>query len=198
MSRLIDRGLTLATAESCTGGGIGAAVTDIAGSSACFLGGVIAYANRVKIEQLGVPAEILAEHGAVSEPVARAMAEGVRARLGASIRGLDHRHRRSGRRDRGKAGRHRRRRGRHRPRDPLQTAPPLRQARHRSPRRDHLGPQVDPRSARPARPGPPELIRSPGISPVRSPPIPAKRALVRAYRHRHLVQLGQRPSATSR
>lgn len=85
VTTLIDRGLTLATAESCTGGGIGAAVTAVAGSSACFLGGVIAYSNAVKIAQLGVSPEDLEAHGAVSEPVARAMAEGARDRLGASI-----------------------------------------------------------------------------------------------------------------
>jgi nicotinamide-nucleotide amidase len=85
VSRLIERGLTLVSAESCTGGGIGEAVTSIAGSSACFLGGVIAYSNAVKMAQLGVSASDLETHGAVSEPVARAMAEGARTRLGASI-----------------------------------------------------------------------------------------------------------------
>ncbi len=85
VARLTERGLTLATAESCTGGGVGAAVTAIAGSSACFMGGVIAYANSVKIAQLGVSPDDLDTHGAVSEPVARQMAEGARARLGASI-----------------------------------------------------------------------------------------------------------------
>jgi nicotinamide-nucleotide amidase len=85
VTRLIERGLTLVSAESCTGGGIGAAVTSVAGSSACFLGGVIAYANAVKIAQLGVSAQDLETHGAVSEPVARAMAEGARTRLNASI-----------------------------------------------------------------------------------------------------------------
>jgi nicotinamide-nucleotide amidase len=85
VTRLLERGATLVTAESCTGGGVGAAVTAIAGSSACFLGGVIAYANAVKIAQLGVPADLLEAHGAVSEPVARAMAEGARVRLGADI-----------------------------------------------------------------------------------------------------------------
>src|SRR5690606_40556838 len=82
---LIDRGLTLASAESCTGGGIGEAITSVAGSSACFMGGVIAYANSVKIGALGVPAQVLEQHGAVSEPVARAMAEGVRERLGSDL-----------------------------------------------------------------------------------------------------------------
>lgn len=82
---LVERGLTIASAESCTGGGIGFALTSIPGSSATVLGGVISYANQVKIEVLGVPASTLEAHGAVSEPVARAMAEGVRARLGADI-----------------------------------------------------------------------------------------------------------------
>lgn len=85
VAQLSERGLTLATAESCTGGGLGAALTAIAGSSACFLGGVVAYADAVKVAQLGVPAELLATQGAVSEPVARAMAEGARTRLGADI-----------------------------------------------------------------------------------------------------------------
>lgn len=82
---LIERGLTVATAESCTGGGIGEALTEIAGSSACFVGGVIAYSNQVKMDALGVPPEVLAANGAVSEPVARAMAEGIRARFGTDI-----------------------------------------------------------------------------------------------------------------
>ena len=76
---------TIAVAESCTGGLLGARLTAIPGSSAHVLGGVIAYANRIKVEQLGVPTELIAEHGAVSEPVARAMASGVRARLGADV-----------------------------------------------------------------------------------------------------------------
>jgi len=84
VTRLIERGLMLVSAESCTGGGIGAAVTSVAGSSACFLGGVIAYSNEIKIAQLGVSPDDLEVHGAVSEPVARAMAEGARTRLGAA------------------------------------------------------------------------------------------------------------------
>jgi nicotinamide-nucleotide amidase len=85
VTRLIERGLTLVSAESCTGGGIGEAMTSVAGSSACFLGGVIAYSNEVKMAQLGVSPEDLRDHGAVSEPVARAMAEGARTRLNAAI-----------------------------------------------------------------------------------------------------------------
>ncbi|HEY3011725.1 MAG TPA: competence/damage-inducible protein A [Gemmatimonadales bacterium] len=71
----------LAVAESCTGGLLGARITDIAGSSDVFRGGVIAYDNGVKLELVGVPAVLLVEHGAVSEPVARAMAEGAARRF---------------------------------------------------------------------------------------------------------------------
>jgi nicotinamide-nucleotide amidase len=79
------RGLTLATAESCTGGLVGAALTDIPGSSDVFVGSVVAYANEVKSAALGVPEEALARHGAVSEEVARALAAGARDRLGADV-----------------------------------------------------------------------------------------------------------------
>ncbi len=71
-------GQTLAVAESCTGGLIAEQITDVAGASDYFLGGVVAYANEAKQALLGVPAALLEEHGAVSEPVVRAMAEGVR------------------------------------------------------------------------------------------------------------------------
>ena len=77
--------LTIAVAESCTGGLLGARLTAIPGSSDVVLGGVIAYANDVKRELLGVSQSSLDQHGAVSEPVVREMAEGVRTRLGASI-----------------------------------------------------------------------------------------------------------------
>jgi nicotinamide-nucleotide amidase len=79
------RGLTIAVAESCTGGLLGARLTSIPGSSDVVLGGVIAYNNTVKREQLGVSQSILDEHGAVSEPVVRQMAAGVRALTGASV-----------------------------------------------------------------------------------------------------------------
>jgi nicotinamide-nucleotide amidase len=76
---------SLAVAESCTGGLLGAAVTDVPGSSAYFLGGVISYADRVKVEQLRVPEETLRRYGAVSEQTAAAMATGVRELLQADI-----------------------------------------------------------------------------------------------------------------
>ena len=79
------KGKTLATAESCTGGSIGAALTGVAGSSAVYAGGIISYTNAVKQELLGVPQDILAEFGAVSAPVAKAMAAGVRSRLHSDI-----------------------------------------------------------------------------------------------------------------
>jgi nicotinamide-nucleotide amidase len=82
---LAERGVTLATAESCTGGLIGARLTAVPGSSRYYRGGVVAYANEAKRDLLGVPEALLREHGAVSAPVARAMAEGARARLGADL-----------------------------------------------------------------------------------------------------------------
>jgi len=82
---LAAQGKTLAIAESCTGGLAAELITRVPGSSRYFLGGVVAYANQVKTELLGVPAELIAAHGAVSSQVARAMAEGVRARLGAEL-----------------------------------------------------------------------------------------------------------------
>lgn len=79
------KGLTIATGESCTGGMLGERLTAIPGSSDVVVGGVIAYSNEIKTALLGVDADLIATHGAVSEPVARAMAEGARDRLGASI-----------------------------------------------------------------------------------------------------------------
>ena len=79
------RGKTLVTAESLTGGGIGAALTCVSGASAVYKGGIISYTNEVKHNLLGVPGEILNQYGAVSEPVAKAMAEGARKALEADI-----------------------------------------------------------------------------------------------------------------
>jgi nicotinamide-nucleotide amidase len=81
---LVERRLTLATAESLTGGGVGALVTSVPGSSAVFVGGVVAYASRLKVELLGVPEDVVDRFGVVSAPCARAMAAGVR-RLGADV-----------------------------------------------------------------------------------------------------------------
>ena len=78
-------GKTLVTAESCTGGGIGAALTAVPGSSAVYKGGVISYTDKVKKTVLGVDAELLNQYGAVSAPVAQAMAAGVRQLINASI-----------------------------------------------------------------------------------------------------------------
>ena len=82
---LRQRGLWLAVAESCTGGLIGDRITNIPGSSEYFLGGVIAYANHVKVNQLGVSPKTLDKHGAVSRETVIEMARGVRQRLGAEI-----------------------------------------------------------------------------------------------------------------
>lgn len=83
LSLLEARNMKLAVAESCTGGLLGERVTAIPGSSAVFLGGVIAYSDEVKIRDLEVPRELLLTHGAVSEPVASAMARGIARRFGA-------------------------------------------------------------------------------------------------------------------
>jgi len=80
-----DLNLTMATAESCTGGLIGAAITATAGSSSVFHGGIIAYHNQVKISQLSVDPRALETQGAVSETVAAQMAKGCRERLGVDI-----------------------------------------------------------------------------------------------------------------
>jgi nicotinamide-nucleotide amidase len=80
-----SRGLTLATAESCTGGLVAERITRVPGSSDVFLGAIVAYANPVKEAELGVPSELLARHGAVSAEIAAAMASGARTRLGADV-----------------------------------------------------------------------------------------------------------------
>lgn len=83
--RLLARGVTFAIAESCTGGLAAGKLTEVAGISGVFCGGVVAYTNAAKQELLGVPAGLLEEHGAVSEPVAAAMAAGAAARLSADL-----------------------------------------------------------------------------------------------------------------
>jgi len=82
--RLVEKKATLAVAESCTGGLIGQQVTAVPGSSRYFVGGVISYSNDLKRELLGVSAATLEEHGAVSEATVVEMADGVRARTGAT------------------------------------------------------------------------------------------------------------------
>lgn len=81
--RLMEKGWMLATAESCTGGMIAAACTDLAGSSNWFDRGFVTYSNEAKQDMLGVPQALITAHGAVSEPVARAMASGAVAHSGA-------------------------------------------------------------------------------------------------------------------
>lgn len=89
---LRDERLMLATAESCTGGMVAAAITDISGSSAWFERGFVTYSNLAKTEMIGVPTALIEQHGAVSEPVAKAMAEGAlrnsRAQVSVSITGV--------------------------------------------------------------------------------------------------------------
>jgi nicotinamide-nucleotide amidase len=89
---MLKRQWMLTTAESCTGGMIAAACTDLAGSSAWFERGFVTYSNEAKSDTLGVPAELIAAHGAVSEPVARAMASGAlqhaRAQVALSVTGI--------------------------------------------------------------------------------------------------------------
>ena len=82
---LVQKKLTIATAESCSGGLIGHIMTNISGSSQFFDRGIISYSNQAKMELLDVSADILEEYGAVSEPVAGAMAEGVRRKSGVDI-----------------------------------------------------------------------------------------------------------------
>jgi PncC family amidohydrolase len=81
----LGRGLTVATAESCSGGLVAHALTEVPGASGYLRGAIVAYANDVKEAALGVPADVLAAHGAVSAQVALAMADGVRTRLHADL-----------------------------------------------------------------------------------------------------------------
>jgi nicotinamide-nucleotide amidase len=85
LERARARRITLAAAESCTGGMVAAALTAVPGSSDVFVGGAVTYSDRLKRELVGVPATVLAEHGAVSAETARAMAEGARTRLAADV-----------------------------------------------------------------------------------------------------------------
>lgn len=86
LARVLDaQSYTLAVAESCTGGGLGAAITDLPGASTFFKGGVVAYSNEVKERLLGVAPAVIEEHGAVSELTVKAMAEGARVLLAASV-----------------------------------------------------------------------------------------------------------------
>ncbi|MEE1613215.1 CinA family protein [Microvirga sp. CF3016] len=80
-----EKGLMIATAESCTGGLVAALLTDISGSSAVVERGFVTYSNEAKTELIGVPADLIAAFGAVSEPVARAMAEGALAHSRADV-----------------------------------------------------------------------------------------------------------------
>jgi len=80
-----EKGLKIATAESCTGGLVAALLTEISGSSAVVERGFVTYSNEAKTELIGVPADLIAAHGAVSEPVARAMAEGALAHSRADV-----------------------------------------------------------------------------------------------------------------
>lgn len=84
-STLLARGWYVSTAESCTGGGVAAALTSLAGSSRWFESGFITYSNRIKTRQLGVDPQLLERHGAVSEPVVRQMAEAARRESGAQL-----------------------------------------------------------------------------------------------------------------
>ncbi len=103
---LRDRGWMVAVAESCTGGLVAARLTDVAGSSAYVERGVVAYSNDAKVADLDVPAALIEAHGAVSEPVAVAMAEGLRRRAGVAVGLGRHRRGRAGRRHAGEAGGH--------------------------------------------------------------------------------------------
>lgn len=85
LSLLRERGRTLALAESCTGGWIAKSITDVAGSSETLLAGWVTYSNAAKTRDLAVPAELIEQHGAVSEEVVRAMAEGARQRAGSDF-----------------------------------------------------------------------------------------------------------------
>ncbi len=82
---MAEKGLTISTAESCTGGFLAHHLTKLAGASRYFIGGIIAYENRIKVSKLDIPEKLLREHGAVSEQVIRLMAENVRKKYGTYI-----------------------------------------------------------------------------------------------------------------
>lgn len=84
-ARLHQRGVTVATAESCTGGLVGHVLTEVPGASEWFVGGIVSYSDRLKQDELGVSAETLEHHGAVSAQTCVAMAEGARHRYGAEV-----------------------------------------------------------------------------------------------------------------
>ena len=84
LESLARRGETVATAESLTGGLLSATLTDVPGASRSFVGGVVSYATRVKVSALDVPADLVEQHGVISEECASAMARGVRTRLGST------------------------------------------------------------------------------------------------------------------
>ena len=92
VNKAVGLGLWVTTAESCTGGLIAGALTSISGASNCVGAGYVTYSNEAKRDMLGVPGDMIADHGAVSEPVARAMAEGAleesRAHVSVSITGI--------------------------------------------------------------------------------------------------------------
>jgi hypothetical protein len=128
LERYRRAGRKIVTAESCTGGMVAAALTDIAGSSDVVERGLVTYSNAAKIDMLGVPAALLAKHGAVSLQVARAMAEGARARSHPEVAVAIH-----GGRQAGRARLFRpRRQGR---RDPGRATPVLGRSRDGAPRR---------------------------------------------------------------
>ena len=85
VGQLAEKSATLAVAESCTGGYLAHRLTNVPGASQVFLAGYVTYSNEAKVSSLGVPADLIAQHGAVSEPVARSMAEGALARSNANF-----------------------------------------------------------------------------------------------------------------
>lgn len=84
-TKLREKQLTVATAESLSGGLVAAALTSLPGSSSYFQGGIVAYSNQLKVELLGVPLEVIVQHGAVSEECAKFMATGARRKLGVNV-----------------------------------------------------------------------------------------------------------------